>query len=103
MDDKLLLLGIGWLVCAIVCGAAGYAIGEKYRRQRIRGMMLGAGLLAVGLPAIFALRDRRPKCRYCRQPIDDEAENCPHCQRKLPGGGGSLVGMMRLASSSERH
>lgn len=97
MLDKWFLFGFVWLASSLACGGIGYVLGGKFRNQHVRGMILGAGLLVAGLPAIFALRDRRRTCRYCRQVIDDAAEECPHCDRRLPERG-AAAGMMRLAS-----
>jgi predicted amidophosphoribosyltransferase len=37
----------------------------------------------VALPAALIVKDTRPTCPYCAEPVRAEASVCPHCHREM--------------------
>ena len=77
--DIWVLLGIVWLVCALVATYIGVQRGFAFL-----GFLNGFCLGPLGLLIVMIQDDNRRKpCPHCAEKIMKAATICPHCQRSV--------------------
>jgi hypothetical protein len=73
-----MLLLAGVLICVV-----GGIIGQHYRGRFLAGFTLSLLLGVFGWALVLLFSDRRRRCQFCREVIDESATRCPHCQADL--------------------
>jgi len=71
-----------WGLAVLLSGLVGTAIGRNKRRAAA-GFFFGLVAGPVGWVLIAAGPDFRPRCRFCRSPVEEDAVRCPQCASDL--------------------
>lgn len=53
--------------------------GQGFWTWFVFGLLLWIGAII----AVFFVKDRRPRCPKCREPVHPDATRCPHCQAEI--------------------
>lgn len=76
--EILVVVGGGWLLCAVICAIIGSKKGEI-----VSGFIAGAFLGPLGILLALGSKGNRKTCPFCRTQIHKEATICPECRSAL--------------------
>lgn len=73
------------LVLAVILGLIPAVVARRKGHGFFTWWIFGAALLIVALPMALLVKDKRPRCPECAEPVELEAKRCPHCQSDIEG------------------
>lgn len=73
------------LVFAALLGLIPAILAHRKGHDFIVWWIFGAFLWIIAIVAVFLVKDKRPKCPECREPVQRDAARCPHCQAEIAG------------------
>lgn len=71
------------IVLAAFLGLIPAAVASRKGHTFVGWWIFGAALLIIALPAALMAKDIRAKCPACREPVQPDAQMCPHCQSRI--------------------
>jgi hypothetical protein len=71
------------LALAALLGLIPAVVAQRKGRSFLGWWIFGFLMLIVALPAAFLVRDTRPRCSRCAEPVRPDASRCPHCQAEI--------------------
>jgi hypothetical protein len=75
---------VGFLVIGPLLALIPAFIAKRKKHGFWTFYIFGFLLWIVALPVALLIKDKRRHCRFCVEPIAEEASVCPHCRKELP-------------------